>query len=87
MMSCVECHGADLRGDAGTPSLAGAYGYSLEEFTRLARTQQPRDSSRTLTLMADVARGRLAHMTDSELADLHGYLASLPATAPAAVAR
>lgn len=84
MTSCIECHGDDLRGDAGTPSLAQAYGYSLEEFVHLARTRQPRDTTRVLGTMAQVALGRLANMTDAELSDLHGYLRSLPAVAPAA---
>jgi mono/diheme cytochrome c family protein len=84
MTSCIECHGDDLRGDAGTPSLAGAYGYSLEEFVHLARTRQPRDTTRVLGTMAQVALSRLANMTDGELADLHGYLRSIPAVAPAA---
>jgi hypothetical protein len=34
--------------------------------------------------MAQVALSRLANMTDAELADLHGYLQSIPAVAPAA---
>lgn len=84
MTSCIECHGRDLRGDAGTPSLAGAYGYSLGEFVHLARTRQPRDTTRVLGTMAQVALSRLANMTDAELADLHGYLQSIPAVAPAA---
>lgn len=84
MTSCIECHGDDLRGDMGTPSLAGAYGYSLEEFVHLARTRQPRDTTRVLGTMAQVALSRLANMTDSELAELHGYLRSIPAVAPPA---
>ena len=84
MTSCIECHGDDLRGDAGTPSLAGAYGYSLEEFVRLARTGTPREP-RTLSLMASVAQDRLANMYDGELGDLHAYLQSVP-PAPAAAA-
>jgi mono/diheme cytochrome c family protein len=84
MTSCIECHGRDLRGDAGTPSLAGAYGYSLQEFVHLARTRQPRDTTRVLGTMAQVALSRLANMTDDELADLHAYLRSIPAVAPAA---
>lgn len=78
MTSCIECHGAELQGDVGTPSLAGAYGYSLDEFVRLARTSTPREP-RTLSLMASVAIGRLSHMTDDELSDLHAYLRSVPA--------
>lgn len=75
--SCIECHGKDLRGDAGTPSLAGAHGYSLDEFVRLARTSTPREP-KTLSLMASVALSRLSNMQDEELADLHAYLRSLP---------
>ena len=78
MTSCIECHGSELQGDLSTPSLAGAYGYSLDEFVRLARTATPREP-RTLDLMARVATDRLSHMTDEELGDLHGYLQSVPA--------
>ena len=86
MTSCVECHGPELQGDVGTPSLAGAYGYSLDEFVRLARTSTPREP-RTLTLMASVASDRLSHMTDDELSDLHMYLQSVPATPPSSTDR
>lgn len=86
MTSCIECHGKDLRGDVGTPSLAGAYGYSLDEFVRLARTSTPR-VPKTLSLMASVALGRLANMRDDELADLHAYLRSIPSRPTAAPPR
>jgi mono/diheme cytochrome c family protein len=75
--SCIECHGPDLRGGDGTPSLAGAYGYSLDEFVRLARTGTPREA-RPLTMMAGIASDRLAHMSENELADLHAYLRAIP---------
>ena len=81
MTSCIECHGSELQGAVDTPSLAGAYGYSLDEFVRLARTATPREP-RTLDLMARVATDRLSHMTDDELGDLHMYLQSVPATPP-----
>jgi mono/diheme cytochrome c family protein len=79
--SCIECHGKDLRGDRGTPSLAAAYGYSLDEFVHLARTSTPR-VPKTLSLMASVALSRLSNMEDVELADLHAYLRSVPSRMP-----
>lgn len=84
--TCIECHGTDLRGDTLAPSLAGAYGYTLDDLIRLARTAAPREP-KTLGMMAAVARDRLSHMRDSELADLHAYLQSLPADAPATAVR
>jgi mono/diheme cytochrome c family protein len=84
--SCIECHGKDLRGDAGTPSLAEAYGYSFDEFVRLARTSTPR-VPKTLSLMASVALSRLSNMQDDELADLHAYLRSIPSRPAAAPPR
>lgn len=58
----------------------------LDDLIRLARTAAPREP-KTLDMMAAVARDRLLHMRDSELADLHAYLQSLPADAPATAAR
>ena len=85
-IQCTECHGSRLtgepapEGEPGTPSLSGAFGYSLEEFVTLVRTGTPRDTARKLTLMAEVARGSLTHFTDDEIAAVYGYLKTLPAT-------
>jgi mono/diheme cytochrome c family protein len=83
-IQCTECHGLRLtgepapEGEAGTPSLSGALGYSPDEFVRLLRTGTPRDTTRKLTLMAEVAQGGLTHLTDEEIAAVYGYLKTLP---------
>ena len=79
---CIECHGEKLTGDPSgpTPSLSGAIGYAPEEFTKLLRTGTPRDTATKLTLMAEVAKGVLTHLSDEEIAALYGYLKELPAT-------
>jgi mono/diheme cytochrome c family protein len=84
-MICTECHGLRLTGDsaaaggsASTPSLAGAAGYSPEEFVTLLRTGTPRESTTRLALMAETARRSLTHFTDDEIAAIYGYLQSLP---------
>jgi mono/diheme cytochrome c family protein len=79
---CVECHGVDLRGDAGTPSLAQVLGYSRAEFGTLLRTGVPRDA-RALTLMGTAARTRFVRFRNDEVDALYGFLHALPAVAPA----
>lgn len=78
---CTECHGLALEGDptGPAPSLSGAVGYSLEEFTRLLRTGEPRGATK-LTLMARTAKGRLHLLTDEEIAAVYAYIKALPAT-------
>ncbi len=77
---CANCHGARLTGDAQTksPSLAGAAGYSAEEFTTLLRTATPRASTTTLTLMGEAVRGELHLLSDAEIAAVYAYLKALP---------
>ncbi len=85
---CAECHGPDVNGGprpfADTnpsfggegnlpPSLDIVAGYELDQFRRLMRTGVPRDG-RNLGIMTDVARKDLRHLTDEEIAALHGYL-------------
>lgn len=86
-IQCTECHGLRLTGEAapsgdgmGSPSLSGALGYSPEEFARLLRTGIPRDTTRKLTLMAEVAQYSLTHLTDDEIAAVYQYIKALPAT-------
>jgi cytochrome c553 len=80
---CTECHGDDLRGGADdfSPSLAIVAAYSLDDFRKLMRTGEPL-GGRELDLMARVALSRFAHFSDSEISDLHAYLATLASTAP-----
>jgi mono/diheme cytochrome c family protein len=86
-MICTECHGLRLTGDsaaaggdARTPSLAGAVGYSPEQFVTLLRTGTPRDSTTRLTLMADMARESLKYLTDDEISAVYNYIKGLPTT-------
>ena len=72
--SCTECHGLNLGGNPGrTPDLRIAAGYSLKQFTHFMRTGKAL-GDRELTLMSSMARRRFSHLTDEEIAELHGYL-------------
>ena len=86
-MTCTECHGLKLTGDsaaaggdARSPSLAGAYGYSPEQFVTLMRTGTPRDSTTKLGLMADMARESLKYFTDDEISAIYEYLKAMAPT-------
>ncbi len=80
---CAECHGGDLRGngwDTGAPDLGVVRSYGPAEFTRLLRTGIGADGKEH-GLMSEIARARLYHLTDEEIAALHAYLvarANLP---------
>jgi mono/diheme cytochrome c family protein len=71
--TCTECHGQRLEGGDRTPALSIVTGYSPAEFARLLRTGVPKDG-RELTLMAEVAKSRFAHLTDDEVDALYSYL-------------
>jgi len=78
LSACTECHGSDLRGQAGgmgptTPDVRAAAAYSLAQFTRLMRESVPLDG-RDLGLMKSVAQGRFSNFTDTEIAALHAYV-------------
>lgn len=74
MTACTECHAATLEGrDGDTPNLDIAGAYSAEQFATLMRTGKP-VSGKELRLMSGVARGRFAHFTDREVAELYAYL-------------
>jgi cytochrome c553 len=75
---CADCHAPDLSGggpgpSANSPDLAIAAAYDLEQFRTLMRSGRP-PSGRDLGLMGAAAREDLSHFTDSEIAQLHGYL-------------
>lgn len=80
---CAECHGGDLTGngwDSGAPDLGVTRSYGLVEFTHLLRTGTGADGKEH-GLMSQVARDRLHHLSDDEIAALHRYLlarATLP---------
>ena len=76
--TCPECHGAHLEGTGtsdqpGAPSLAGAFGYTEDEFIELVRNEKVK-GGRRLDLMADVLRGRLRYYPDEDLRALHRFL-------------
>ena len=80
MTNCAECHGPALGGGEPKPGLkapgleiAGAY--DLEQFKRLMRDGAP-PSGRDLDMMDDISRNDLRHLTDEEIAAIHGYLAA-----------
>ncbi len=87
MTSCNECHGFDLRGNApwptDAPDLIVIGAYTPEQFATLMREGVP-SSGAELAMMGPVARGRFAHWTDEEVADLYTYLNDLSRRAIAA---
>lgn len=78
-ITCTECHGLDLRGEAfeGSPSLAVVAAYDPERFRHLMRTGEP-ISGRDLGIMSWTARNAFAYFTDEEIADLYNYLRAYP---------
>jgi mono/diheme cytochrome c family protein len=74
-ITCSECHGFDLRGEAfeGSPSLAVVAGYRVDQFRRLMRTGVPQ-SGRDLGIMSWTARNAFTYFTDQEIDDLYSYL-------------
>jgi cytochrome c553 len=76
--ACTECHGHEMQGVDGSPSLPAIVpAYTLEEFTTLMRTGEAK-GGRELPMMSGVARGRFAHLTAAELDGLYRYLGTLP---------
>ena len=75
---CPECHQQDLRGtdDGSMPDLRIAAAYSPEQFMRLAREGIALDGTER-GLMTEIARGRIARLTDDEIRALHTYLSTL----------
>lgn len=78
--TCAECHGMDLEGEPSPepgasvrPDLIIAGAYSRDAFRQLLRTGAA-TGGRQLALMAEVARGRYAHLTDREIDAIHAYL-------------
>ena len=76
VLACGECHGLDQKGspDGGTPNLAVAKAYSLEEFTHLMRTGEAKGGRKLRTLMAATARRRFSVFSDNEIAALKSFL-------------
>lgn len=77
--TCVECHGADLRGNERfivTPDLAIVAGYTPERLREFFRTGIA-IGGRELPTMSRIARGRYAGFTDGEVEALYAYLSRL----------
>lgn len=77
--SCTECHGGELEGDGfGSPALRPMMdAYTVAELGDFFRTGLAK-GGRELRMMSGVARGRLRHLRDDEVAALHAYIRSLP---------
>lgn len=79
-VACAECHGFDLNGIPGgdaPPLGAMAKAYDLAAFKTFLRTGK-NPGGQELPMMSGVARGRLSHMRDAEIAALHRFLTQLP---------
>jgi cytochrome c553 len=85
--TCAECHGMDLRGGRPNPAavprpdLRIAAAYDAKQFEHLMRTGLAA-GNREVSLMSEVARGRYTHLTDAEIAAIHGYLKRVAEVAP-----
>lgn len=84
--SCTECHGAEMTGVDGSPSIPAVLSaYTHEEFAEFLKTGLAK-GGRELPMMSPVARQRLSHLTPSEVESLYAYFgylrsaASVPAT-------
>ena len=83
---CSGCHGPALKGQevepgVTSPDLTIAGAYDLPAFTKLLRTGGPA-SGRNLAMMSATARSDLSHLNDTEIAQLHAYLAERAQRAP-----
>lgn len=79
--SCTECHGLTLTGADSVPDLRIAAGYTLEQFAHFFKTGEAL-GGRELKTMSRMARGRFSHLTDPEVAAIHGYLVARAAALP-----
>ncbi|MDX1570058.1 MAG: c-type cytochrome [Xanthomonadales bacterium] len=73
---CTECHGSDLAGMSvglAAPSLEIAKAYSPEAFDKLM-IEGLALGDREVGIMSSVSRGRFAHFTAQERADLFAFL-------------
>jgi mono/diheme cytochrome c family protein len=77
-VSCEECHGSDLHGDASgpvkTPDLIVAGGYTREQFEALTTKGVPVGGRKLNPMMLYTALGRLSHLTPHERDALYAYL-------------
>ncbi|MBK6472036.1 MAG: c-type cytochrome [Betaproteobacteria bacterium] len=90
MTTCNECHGLGLRADSPwegetAPDLVVIRAYDEAAFRRLMRLGIAL-GERELPMMSPVARGRFAHFSDEEVADVFAFLTDMSARAAAAEA-
>jgi cytochrome c553 len=82
--SCVQCHGADLRGyalpEGVAPDLRVVAAYSPEAFAKLMRTGLA-IGDRRLGMMTAWAAAQSSHLNDAEISALYSYLHELPEAA------
>jgi len=75
MVTCAECHGPELKGNApNTPDLITAGAYSREQFERLMVEGIGSGRRKLKPLMEVVAKGRFSKMTPHERDALYAYL-------------
>jgi len=75
--SCTECHGAEMIGVDGSPSIPAVLaGYTHEEFAEFLRTGVAK-GGRELPMMSGVSRVRLSHLTPAEVESLYAYFGYL----------
>ena len=76
--TCEECHGSDLKGQAGpmgkTPDLIVAGGYTRAEFERLITQGLPTGNRKLNPMMSGVAKYRFSRLTPHERDALYAYL-------------
>jgi cytochrome c553 len=77
-VSCEECHGSNLGGDASgpvkTPDLIVAGGYTREQFETLITKGVPVGGRKLNPMMFYVAVGRFSHLMPHERDALYAYL-------------
>jgi mono/diheme cytochrome c family protein len=74
-VTCAECHGPRLAGQAGgPPDLVAAGAYTRAEFDRLIAEGIPTGNRKLSPMMSGVARVRFSHLTGHERDALYAYL-------------
>ena len=74
-VTCAECHGPKLEGEAGgAPNLIVAGAYSRGEFEQLITQGIPTGNRKLKPMMAGVAKYRFSHLTPHERDALYAYL-------------
>ena len=77
VVGCINCHHQTPKEILNAPSLVIVKTYSLPEFKTLMKTGVTRDGRDMYaqgSIMGIVAREQLSHLTDDEMAAIHGFL-------------